>query len=66
MSREKRSSYERNTRARDHLAQEKHQVTEPDPRPEPATDGLLHWLGAGITATCLPYPRNMNSDAYSQ
>jgi hypothetical protein len=29
-------------------------------------DGLLHWLGTGITPTCLPWAPEDNSDDYSK
>jgi hypothetical protein len=29
-------------------------------------DGLLHWLGTGITPTCLPWAPEVNSDDYSK
>jgi hypothetical protein len=29
-------------------------------------DGLLHWLGTGITPTCLPWAPEHGSDDYSK
>jgi hypothetical protein len=31
-----------------------------------ANDGLLHWLGTGITPTCLPWAPERGSDDYSK
>jgi hypothetical protein len=31
-----------------------------------AGDGLLHWLGTGITPTCLPWAPDQGADEYSK
>jgi hypothetical protein len=38
----------------------------PPPHAGTTGDGLLHWLGTGVTTTCLPWAPQDDSDDYSK
>jgi hypothetical protein len=39
---------------------------QPPAHPGITGDGLLHWLGSGITPTCLPWAPDQRADEYSK